>query len=184
MKRIVLNLATHPFRNRRLFFLLTGVMVVVIALFSFLALHTYLTYRDKVGQVRLRMEELEAKVRVAQRSEQEFMRRIEEETKLYKGTVDLVNSIILRKSFSWTEFLASLENSLPDSSYIVSLAPILIGGSSMEVRFKVVSRNLRELLKLIDNLRALKFKVRVEGESRDESGSLISEISLRYERNV
>ena len=44
-----------------------------------------------------------------------------------KARVDLVNRIIFQKSFSWTGFLSELEASLPDSIYITSLVPNVLG---------------------------------------------------------
>jgi len=55
----------------------------------------------------------------------------------------------------------------------------------MNVRFGVVSKSLDELLKLINNLEALKFKqIEVLNEARNDDGSLRSEISLTYEKNI
>jgi len=125
------------------------------------------------------------KIRIAQRKEKEFTERSKQAIEKYKERIDLVNRIILRKSFSWVKFLADLENSLPDSSYIISLAPKLIEDSRMEVRFKVASQNLNMLLELINNLKALEFKgIRVESETKNKKGFLISAISLNYERNI
>jgi hypothetical protein len=55
----------------------------------------------------------------------------------------------------------------------------------MEVRLKVASPNLDELLKLNKNLYEKRFtNIRIISESRNEAGLLISEISLVYERTV
>jgi len=103
----------------------------------------------------------------------------------YKEMVDEVNSIIYRKSFSWADFLTSLEKSLPDSSYIISLAPTFTEDLNMKVRFKVVSRGLDDLLKLINNLEALKFKqIKVLNEVTNEQGLLLSEVTVSYERII
>jgi hypothetical protein len=97
----------------------------------------------------------------------------------------LVNGIILRKSFSWLKLLGNLETALPDSSYIVSLAPRLLDDSKMQVKFRVISRNLDHLLKLINNLNSLEFNnIRIENEEINDKGWLLSEISLSYERNT
>lgn len=182
--KLSVNLATHPLRNRRLFYFLFGCAVVALAVISFVAGEVFFTYRAKAKDTGAKIAELEQKMRADQRNESDIIKKVEAEIKVSKGTVDSINGIILRKSFSWIGFLANLENALPQSSYIVSLAPILVGDSSLEVRFKVVSQSLGDLLKLIDNLRALKFKVMVEGESQDQRGLIVSEISFKYERNV
>ena len=97
----------------------------------------------------------------------------------------MVNSIILKKSFSWIEFFADLEKSLPDSSYIVSLAPTLTEDSKIKLRLRVACISVDDLLKLIDNFGAMKFdEIQIDGETLSERGLLISEISLRYERSI
>lgn len=184
-KKVSLNLASKPIRNRRLFYFLLCFVGITLMVVSFLAGEIFFTYRTKTNEVKTSIANLEQRMRIARRKEREFTTKIKEEEKNYKGKVDLINDIILRKSFSWIKFLANLENSLPDSSYIVSLAPKLTGESNMEVRFKVVSENLSGLLKLINNLRALGFEeIRVESEAKDERGLMVTEISFRYERTI
>lgn len=98
-----------------------------------------------------------------------------------QGRIDLINSIILMKSFSWLDFLDDLERALPDSSYIVSLAPALTEDLRLRLRLKVVSANVADLVKLIENFKALKFDIFLESEANDERGFLVSYISLSYE---
>ena len=55
----------------------------------------------------------------------------------------------------------------------------------MKVRFEVISRNLDDLLKLLNSLKAFKFKdIRVLSEASNERGFLRSEIALTYERTL
>jgi hypothetical protein len=101
-----------------------------------------------------------------------------------KSQIDLVNSIILRKVFSWTELLSTLEKSLPDSSYILSLAPTLTEGSVLQLKLKVVSQDLDKLTEFLNKLKASKFRIRLEGEIDSENGLLISEVSLSHETGI
>jgi len=185
MKRLRLNLASHPLRNRRLYYLVLSFMVILLFALSYLTGSLYFDARAKTREMRTSISDIEKKARVAQSQEVEFKEKVEEITKSHKRRIDLVNGIILRKSFSWLELLGNLEASLPDSSYIISLAPRLLEDSRMEVKFRVISRNLDYLLKLINNLNNLKFNnIRIENEEINERGRLLSEISLSYERNI
>jgi len=160
-------------------------MGILLLAVSYLTGSLYFNARAKTADVRTSISDIEKKAGVAQRKDKEFEVKVEELTKTYKGNVDLVNGIILRKSFSWVKLLGNLEAALPDSSYIVSLAPRLLDDSKMEVKFRVISRNLDNLLKLINNLNNLKFQnIRIENEEINERGWLRSEISLSYERNI
>lgn len=184
-KPLSLNLASYPLRNRRLFYLLFSVLGIALLLVLFLAGRTFFEYRYKAQKMRASIWKTEQLIIDVQREEKEFQDRIEDAIRAYKKKVDLINSIILSKSFSWIEFLSDLENSLPDSSYIVSLAPTLTKDLKLQLRFKVASQNINDLLKLINNLRALKFdQIRITSEAESERGTLLSEISLIYERNI
>lgn len=184
-KRLSLNLASHPMRNRRLFYLVLGLMVILLLSLSYLTGSLYLGTRAKAIELRASISDLEKGIHLAQRREKELELKVEELSKRHREKVDLVNGIILRKSFSWLKLLGNLETALPDSSYIVSLVPRLLDDSRMEVKFRVISRNLDQLLKLINNLNSLKFNnIRIDNEEINERGWLLSEISLSYERNI
>jgi len=183
-KRLNLNLATYPLRNRRFFFLLLSVMAATLFLISYLAARTYIRYRSEAQKVRVSIDNIDQLIMVAGTEEKNFRQKVEEAVRRDKNKVDLVNSIILRKVFSWTELLSTLENSLPDSSYILSLAPTLTEDSRLQLRLRVVSQDLDKLLEFLTKLKASKFRIRIEGEMESEKGLLISEVSLSYERGI
>ena len=184
-RRLSLNLASDPLRNRRFFYLLLSSLVAVLLLVSFFSGKTFIEYRSKTKEIKASIKKTDQMIKNAQRDEKNFSARVEEEVKSHKAKVDLINTIILGKSFSWIQFFSDLENSLPDSSYIVSLQPALTEDSKLQLRLKVASSGVNDLLKLIDNLKALKFnQIRIKSEAVNESGLLISEISLSYERNI
>jgi len=182
-KKLNLNLATQPLRNRRLFFLLFGVLgVLFIAVLSWGG-YTYLKYKNKNNNFERNRTQIEKKIRNEQREERRLTVQIEEAAKKYQSQVTLLNTLILKKSFSWADFLSALEEALPESCYIVSLEPFLTEDNQMEVRLEVAAPNLDELLKLNKNLYEKNFSsIRIISESAKEVGLLISEISLIYER--
>jgi hypothetical protein len=183
--RLGLNLASHPLRNRRFFYLILSSLAVVLLLFSFFAGKIFVEYKAKAEQTRASIKRIDKSIKDAQREEGNFSARIEDLSLKYKGKVDLINSIILEKSFSWTQFLSDLEKSLPESSYIVSMAPTLAKDSKLQLSFKVAYSNVDDLLKLYNNLRALKFnQIKIISEAENENGLLISEISLNYEKDI
>jgi hypothetical protein len=182
---ISLNLASYPLRNRRLFVLLFSILVVLFLLVSFVAGKIFIRYRADAQRAKNSIRQTDKLIRDTQRNEKSLSSMINEAVKSNKSQVDMVNSIILKKSFSWIEFFADLEKSLPDSTYIVSLAPTLTEDSGIRLRLRVACISVDDLLKLIDNFGALKFdEIRIEGETLSERGLLISEISLRYERSI
>jgi Tfp pilus assembly protein PilN len=184
-KRVNLNLATHPLRNRRFFFLLLGILGVLILAMSMIGGYTFWKYSQRNKNFQVNNAQMESMMHDAKREELRLSKQIEEATQSYQEKVDLLNTLILKKSFSWVDFLSALEESLPASCYIESLAPTLKENSQMEVRLKVAAPSLDELLKLNKNLFQKNFiGIRIISESINETGLLVAEITLIYERTV
>lgn len=185
MDKVRLNLASRPLRNTRFYrACLVGLAFLLIGL-AFLAGFFFIKYGFKDRRAKSSLREVEREMQQARAEETRFKTMADTAAKAEKGRVDLVNSIIFRKTFSWSAFLSELEGALPDQSYITSLAPSFVGEASLDLRIKVVSRSLDDLLALINNLSARNFKrIRVENESADERGQLISEITSSYERTL
>ncbi len=178
-----INLASRPARNRRLFRLAVGISAVLIAGFVFFAASAWLNYgfekRDLLGAMR----ETEDSIREAQSEEGRLATQIQAAEKALGAKVMTLNSIIFRKTFSWTALFAHLEASLPDPSFITSLTPSFADDSTLALRIQTVSRNLDDLVRLVNNLTARGFKdIHFTNESRDALGRILMEISLTYER--
>jgi hypothetical protein len=183
--RLSLNVASHPLRNRRFFYLILSSLAVTLLLISFFAGKIFVEYKAKAQETRASIKSTDKLIKDAQRDDEDFSAKIENAVIKYKGKVDLINSIILGKSFSWIEFLSDLENSLPDSSYIVSMAPTLAKDSKVQLNFKVAYSSVDDLLELYNNLKTLKFNhIRIISEAENERGLLLSEISLNYEKDI
>ncbi len=178
-----LNLATRPLRNRRFYRVALTASVLVLAGLTALAVFLSLKYGLAHRKARADVSGLEARIAQAGGATARFKSLAAAAAKSDKEKIDLVNAVILRKSFSWTALLSELEGALPESSFITSLAPTFAGESAVDLRIRVVSRNLDELLALIDRLKERKFtRIRVDGESTDERGQIVSEITFSYER--
>jgi Tfp pilus assembly protein PilN len=184
-KKVQLNLATHPLQNRRFFYLLFGILAVLVLVVWFAGGWTFWKYRSRNENFRYNSATIEKMINDAKREELRLSRLIDSASQTYQEKVNLLNTLILKKSFSWVEFLSALEESLPASCYIESLAPTLKENSQMEVRLRIAAPNLDELLKLNKNLYKKKFSgIRIMSEEINEIGLLIAEITLTYERTV
>jgi Tfp pilus assembly protein PilN len=180
-----LNLATRPVRNRRFFRLLRSVLAVLLLASAGLIVYALLAYGAQSARLRASRSELESLVRDAQRERTRLVSDIQKVEKATTPRVNLVNSIILRKCFSWTAFLSELEAALPASSFLTALSPEFKGERALGVRMRVVSNGLDDLIALIDNLSDRGFEgIQVSGESRSVEGRLITEISLSYEQDL
>jgi len=185
MKKVNVNLAARPLRNRRLFFLLGGVFGMAFMVTSLAAVIIFFQFSLKKGEVKASLKKIDASIEAAQTEQTRLVARVSEAVNKDRDLIDTINGIILKKSFSWTDFLSGLEECLPDSSYILSLAIPQVDNTRIQFRIKVVSQNLDELLALINRLQELNFsRPRVETEERNAQGQLVSEISVTYERNI
>ncbi|MFQ6037857.1 MAG: hypothetical protein ACE5LV_04495 [Candidatus Aminicenantales bacterium] len=178
-----LNLATHPARNRRFFWVLVAGLALLTAGLWGWGAYTYGTFAAKNKAFAGQKAQIEAKMRRAQREERRLAARIEDAIERFQERVDLINTLIYRKSFSWVEFLSALEEALPRRCVIVSMAPNLKEDSRIEVRLRVRAPRLEDLLELNRNLYEKAFtNIRSISESRTETGQILAEISLVYER--
>ena len=184
-RRLDVNLATRPLRNRRLFFSLAGALGLAFLVTALLALIVFFRFTLKKSEVRAGLQESETAIRTAQTEQKRLTTRTQEAMDKERDFVDAVNSIILKKSLSWTDFLSKLEEGLPDFSYILSMSIPQVDSRRIQFRIRVASRNLDDLLALINKLQDLGFsQPRVETEERNSQGQLVSEISVTYERSV
>jgi len=183
--RLELNLASRPVRNRRLYFLIRNVLVVALAAACVLSGYALTTYRSRAARARAPIAE---SLRHRNDMQRERARLVSETNKAKKddaGGIEAANSVIFRKTFSWTGFLSLLEASLPDSSYLSSLAPGATDGRTVGLKVRLVSRSLNDVLALIDNLTARNFKsIKIENQVLDSGGRLVLELSMTYERDI
>lgn len=184
-KKLTLNLASHPMRNKRLFVLLFALLGVSTCVILAIGAKTYYDYSVLAEAAQKEVSQIEKQISDDQREANRLNIQTEELNEQYEEEVSLINSLIYSKSFSWIRFFSALEDALPASCYIVSMRPNPEEGLSMEVRFKVASASMNELLKFIARLAAKGFKdIQILTESKVQEGYSVTEISLRYERNV
>jgi len=114
-KRAHLNLASHPLKNRRFFLLLSGILGVLVIAITFLGGYTFWTYSKKNKNFKDNRAQIEKMITDAKREELRLSAQIEDASQSYQEKIDLLNTLILKKSFSWEKFLSALEEALPAS---------------------------------------------------------------------
>ena len=172
-------------RNRRLFFLLFALLGIGACLIMAISGKIYYDYRGLAVAAAKEVFQIDKKIADDQREANRLGLQTQELSEQHAEDVEIINSLIYSKSFSWMGFFSALEDALPASSYIVSMRPFPEEGLSMEVRFKVASSSLNDLLQFIARLAAKGFKdIQILTESKNQEGYSLSEISLRYERTI
>lgn len=181
-KKVKVNLASQPLRNRRFFFTLLASAAAVFLVIAVLTQWSSAKSRTRQASLRTTLERMEEQTRTAQKEKDAWSLQIRDFSKKYKDILGSVNGIILAKTFSWTDFFAKLEDALPAGSFISAIAPAQAVDGRIDLRFKVVSRDLSDLLALIQKLNVRGFKnISVKNEA-SEAGQLTSEILITHER--
>jgi len=181
-RRLHLNLATAPARNLRLFhtlvFLLGGLLILTASVGG----RQFFRYRQKARDARSTLVRIRRDDRIFQREEKRYAGLNRQNVRDYQAKTDLINSLIFRKRFSWIDMLSALEEALPDSCYILSLAPQIKKDATMEVRLKAAVPSLDDFLLLYQRLQRQQFKqIRIISEAAEDTGRLIAEIVFVYE---
>ena len=177
--RYHLNLANRRFRRYRLTNLVLGIVLAAIVGFGVwegIGLSRYST-----GLVELRALEREARV------EWEFLgARIEElRDQLQRPDaledieeIRFLNTIHERKRFSWTMLLREIEQAIPRTVYIVSLAPNIDEDGSFWIETEARGRSVDALSLFLSNLEASPLfsdvSVVLEEQGEDQDGEVNS----------
>jgi hypothetical protein len=182
VKKLDINLAGRPLRNRRFFFLALAVLAVLAVLFVGLGVSTLVRSKSLQARSLSEYDRLEAVINKEERGRAERETEIKLLTARTRDRVDLVNAAIMKKSFRWTEFFTMLEGALPAASYISSMAPVAAVEGRFEIKFKVVSRTMGDLLQLTQNLLTVTGRPPLILNETRIGGQLVSEITLTYEK--
>jgi hypothetical protein len=184
LKKLDINLAGRPLRNRRFFFAALTVLTVLAVIFAGLGLGSLIRYKTRQNQALSGYDRLDTVIKTEERERLRREAEIKDLTRLNKDRVELVNAVIMRKAFSWVEFYTMLEGALPASSYISSMASVTAVEGRFEVKFKVVSRSMGDLLQLTQNLLTKTGRPPLILNETRMGGQLVSEITLTYEKSL
>lgn len=107
--RPLVNLASEPFRNRRLFWL---IIVLIFGLFAALGFHTIQAVSEldqQIATLEPKVKELETKVQAVEKSAPQVSAITPEQN----HELQAANELIARKAFSWSQLLNDLEHNIP-----------------------------------------------------------------------
>ena len=179
-----INLATNPFRNRRLSIILHGLLAALLLTMVVLSLVLYLGYSEKLAAASEASQQAEIRFRELQTRQRQMNTDITALSTRHQDRIDFLNPLIRQKNFSWSDFLSDLEEMLPDYSYIVSLSPVLRGGGEVGVRLRIAAPGLTHMVQFLNSLYRKDFTgVKVDNESTNERGYLLWEVSFVYKRH-
>ena len=151
--RFQINLATQPYENVRRFLLVWGAGLVAALLFTGALVYAasgsvsdaYHT-RRLIAQERAKLKQLEEQERA------DLAILNEPQNRDVRDKSQLLNSLILRKRFSWTLIFADLERIMPAQLHVVSITPRLDENQQIEVHMLVAGDSRDKAIELVEKM--------------------------------
>lgn len=180
-----LNLASRPARNRRLFFILLILMGVLSLLIALAGGSIYFNFREKARSLRGAIAEIEGESERLQRESIRYTTQISNYSQTHTKKIDLINSMIYKKSFSWVGLFSTMEEILPASCFIVTLAHAYEEDKSIGISMRVAAPGLPVFQQLLQGLHDAGFiEIRLRSEAQASSGYYLYDLTFRYERII
>lgn len=177
-----LNLATKPFRNRTLPYVLALFLLafaVAGAIISFAQLSD-LNYRTETAK--LKITEVESELNKLKGESEKVQQQLTPEQ---RSLLIAAHKLVANKSFGWSRLFADLEQILPGG---VSVSRISIqnvfqdgGKTKAELDFGVLSRDYQNVITMIDNMNSSRiFQAELRGQDRQKTErTTYTEYSMR-----
>lgn len=153
--RVEINLATRPYEDVRRFWLHWGARLAAVAVLTLvLLLFAISSWRqgravsrriDQAGQqnASLQREKEQAEAILARPGNREVRDRSA-----------LLNTLIARKAFSWTQVFADLETIMPPRLHVVSITPDLAEDNRLQVHLRVAGETRDSAVELVRRMEA------------------------------
>ncbi len=150
--KISVNLATRPFVELRPYFMrLRYIMGALAALAIALIVVAHLL-QVKLDTAQAQMDRLQARTQAAQAEKLSNERRMRQPANAaVLNRAHFLNTLFLRKSFSWTAVMMDLETVLPSGVQVTSIEPQISNAGDVVIRLRVSGERDRAV-QLVRNL--------------------------------
>ena len=181
-RKIAVNLAARPLRNRRFFFTLIAGMSALFMIVAAISASVIVSSRGREKALASSLAQVNKASAAARQDRDTWISQIREWAKTYRSTVDALNSVLVDKSFSWVDFMSQLEESMPARCVVLQVTPLVARNGSLDVRFKITCPALEDLMAFIQALNGRGFKNISVRQEAQLNGQWVSEIMFTYER--
>src|SRR5947207_576051 len=140
--KLPINLASQPFRRDRAMIVASGAVGAMLVASLILLIALALTDRQQLADVRASVAQLNQQIRAASKTQQELdsVLRKPENAEVLERSVFL-NSLLDRKSISWTRILADLEKVLPHNVRVLNIQPSINARNQVTLELMVGAEN-------------------------------------------
>jgi type IV pilus assembly protein PilN len=169
--RLDINLATRPYEDAREFWVRWGLGVVVLGVLTLLLIGWTVSDWRKAGKDRQDIAYLEREI--ADRDKEREKAQAYLDLTANRSTRDqsqFVNSLIQRKSFSWTRVFEDLEQVMPSPLHVVSLRPELNDQNQVELEMRVAGDTRSAAIELVHRMEGSKHFQGTQLETETQAG--------------
>ena len=151
--RFKINLASQPYENARRFFTQWG--IALLALFIVSGLVVYAAARSwrithslnrSISEERSRLDKLNAQ----EKADLEILNK--DQNRDVRDRSNAINSLIVRKEFSWTRIFSDLEKILPPRLHVSSITPALTQSDQIEIRMQIGGDSREKAIEFLQNM--------------------------------
>lgn len=174
------NLSTRPFYNERIVHLALAAAALVVVAFTVVNAVQLVTLTRQDRALAGRTERSEQKV--AQLRQQAARARSGIDRAQLEAVVAAAreaNTLIDQRTFSWTELLNRLENTLPADVRVESIKPVPQKDGQVEVRIVVAARRAEDIDAFIGGLEKLGGFARVMSEAETTTPEGLLQVALQ-----
>jgi hypothetical protein len=152
-----INLATQPYEDARRFYVLWGLALVAVALFTGALLYGAISgWRNAhvisrhIATERQHLKDLEA------RENADLAILNKPDNRQVREKSQVLNGLIRQKEFSWTLIFADLEHLMPSRLHVISITPQLTKENEIEVHMQVAGASRDKAIELVQRMEASK----------------------------
>ena len=160
------NLSTRPFYNERRVHLAAAIVALIVVAFTAWNVTRLVTLSARRAELRTQSSSDESRAQQL-RAQAEAMEKSVDQSALMRVAASAreANAIVNRRTFSWTTFFNRLEETLPPSVMLTSVAPQVENGQVIVTMF-VLARRVED----VDD-----FMVKLEGAGAFKDVNLIND---------
>lgn len=156
MKPLV-NLASEPFRNRRLFWLIIIMIFAISSVVGFRTIQAISDFDHKIAALEPGVKVDEERVKAIAQSNAGVSALTLEQNQALQAA----NTLIARKSFSWSQLLSDLERHVPDTVRVTKITMNKVGqrarngdqgGKTVSLTLSGVAKNISAVTEIVRSL--------------------------------
>ena len=153
MMRLDINLATQPYEDGRRFWMrwgpILGVAGLVTLIMLITAISSWVAARKDQVQISKFRDDI-ARCDQERAKAQEVLDRSENRTT--RDQSKFINTLIRRKSFSWTQVFSDLELMMPHELHVTAIHPEVAKDNELQIKLSVVGRSRERAFQLVHRM--------------------------------